>query len=208
MYDVEVVGAAGSETIRATPKHPFWVGERGWVEAENLLPGDELFSISGNWLRVAGVTETGDVVPVYNLEVAGMHTYFVGEHGAWTHNSCDPGLDKFVKRLEDNGVAVDNINVGINGPLGDLVGEVDVVTRTALIQYKDGASSAHAVIKQVLERTEPFVNRPVIAFINGKNKAAKRTVRRAGKHILVTNDFDLLLKILQSVGRACLRDFR
>ena len=28
---------------------------------------------------------------VYNFEVEGSHTYFVGETGAWVHNACAPG---------------------------------------------------------------------------------------------------------------------
>ena len=69
---------------------------------------------------------------------------------------------------------VTNTNIGIAGENG-LLGEVDVVTETALIQYKDGGASAKKVIDQVTLRTEAYVDRPVVTFINGVGRDAART---------------------------------
>ncbi len=111
--------------------------------------------------------------------------------------SCDPGLDDFAKRLEDAGIPVRNKNISIAGEDGRIHGEIDIVTDNALIQFKNGASSANAVIEQVTEKTEPFVTRPVIAFINDTGKAGSRTVKGAGDKILVTNDFDTLVSVIK-----------
>lgn len=85
-----VVAAANGETekLRPTSEHPFWVRDRGWVKAGELRPGDELPQLDGGWLRVAGLAESGERATVYNFEVEGFHTYFVGELGAWVHNTC------------------------------------------------------------------------------------------------------------------------
>jgi hypothetical protein len=111
--------------------------------------------------------------------------------------AADPGLAEFVARLEGAGIKVTNTNINIVGEGGRILGEVDVVTEQALIQFKNGPSSARAVIDQVTTRTEPFVNRPVIAFINDTGRAGERTVRGAGRHILVTNDFSLLVDVIR-----------
>jgi hypothetical protein len=62
--------------------------DHGWVEARDLLPGHELFTSRGGWLRVSGATWRAHSATVYNLEVAEDHTYFAGDAEAWVHNSC------------------------------------------------------------------------------------------------------------------------
>jgi hypothetical protein len=78
----------GSEVLGVTPGHPFRVAGRGWVVAGDLAAGDELENAGGRRLRVAGVERTGERETVYNFEVEGVHTYFVGQLGAWVHNAC------------------------------------------------------------------------------------------------------------------------
>ncbi len=76
----------GGELVRTTDTHPFWVVGRGWIPAGDLLPGDSLVLMDGE-LRVVesseAVTETTEV---FNLEVSGLHTYFVGSQGVLVHN--------------------------------------------------------------------------------------------------------------------------
>jgi len=98
-----------------------------------------------------------------------------------------------VERLRAAGVQVTNVNISIIGEGGRILGEIDVVTPNALIQFKNGASSAAAVIEQVVDKTEPFVTRTVVAFINDTGKAGARTVKNAGSRILITNNFDTLV---------------
>lgn len=113
------------------------------------------------------------------------------------YRAPDPGLDDFIKDLEARGIPVRNKNIEIMGPDGNPLGEVDVVTDAAVIQFKAGVSSARDIVKQVQEKTEPYVTRPVIGFIGNTGKAGNRTVRGAGDKILVTNDIDLLADVLR-----------
>ena len=39
---------------------------------------------------------------VFNLEVKGFHTYFVGDVGAWVHNGCGADLVREVNDLPSN----------------------------------------------------------------------------------------------------------
>jgi RHS repeat-associated protein len=81
----------GEETFHATAGHPFHVRGTGWIRAAELLPGDEVFTSSGGWMRVSGGTWTDRRATVYNIEVDRTHTYFVGHMQVWVHNVCaDP----------------------------------------------------------------------------------------------------------------------
>ena len=81
----------GGRVIRTTAEHPFWVLGRGWLAAGFLQAGDVVLSHDDRLLAVEAVTESGEVTTVYNLEVEGCHTYFVGcqEWGfsVWAHNA-------------------------------------------------------------------------------------------------------------------------
>jgi len=78
------------EQIGTTAEHPFWVKARGWVFAGELVPGDEVFTSSGGWLRVTSGTWLSTRQTVYNFEVEEFNSYFVGELGAWVHNTNGP----------------------------------------------------------------------------------------------------------------------
>jgi hypothetical protein len=57
--------------------------------ARDLKPGDLLRSL-GDTARVEGV-DPADVQPVFNLDVAGGHSFFVGRAGALVHDNGVPG---------------------------------------------------------------------------------------------------------------------
>lgn len=86
---VTLASADGTtEELRVTGEHPFWVRGRGWSKASELLEGDELPALSGGWSRVSGTTALRERETVFNFEVEGFHTYFVGTAGTWVHNTC------------------------------------------------------------------------------------------------------------------------
>lgn len=58
------------------------------MRAQDLLPGDEVFTSRGGWARIGSGTWLAREQLVYNFEVEGSHTYFVGETGTWVHNQC------------------------------------------------------------------------------------------------------------------------
>jgi hypothetical protein len=56
--------------------------------ARELKPGDTLRTYAG-LARIVS-TEPGQVVPVYNLDVAGARTIYVGSHDALVHDNTLP----------------------------------------------------------------------------------------------------------------------
>jgi RHS repeat-associated protein len=85
---LEVVDDQGqTEVIEATREHPFAIAGAGWAQAQRLAPGDELVTRGGR-VSVARTTPPSRRDTVYNLEVAGFHTYFVGRGEIQVHNSC------------------------------------------------------------------------------------------------------------------------
>lgn len=108
----------GGEVITATPEHPFHSNGQ-WKEAGLLEAGDDIQLLNGQTARVETVKYEGAHAPVeishdiftepeevnessskvYNFEVAGWHTYFVGLLKALVHNAR-PCLSK-IKHLPD-----------------------------------------------------------------------------------------------------------
>ncbi len=78
------------ETIDTTPEHPFYATGRGWVEAGQLAVGDHLRRIDGSYGKVVAVRLVVRPEVMYNLTVAGAHTFFVGGEGWLVHN-CPVG---------------------------------------------------------------------------------------------------------------------
>ena len=77
------------EEIITTFDHPFYVRERGFVNACELWVGAQLLDVNNNIL-VVGNTRlelAKNPVKVYNFQVEDYHTYYVGENGVWVHNA-------------------------------------------------------------------------------------------------------------------------
>ena len=98
------------ETIAATDGHPFWVesGEHlderprvklpadqsgggavtgRWVYAADLALGDRLISRSGGAVAIESIERAEVEIPTFNLHVAELHTYTVGNLALWVHNA-------------------------------------------------------------------------------------------------------------------------
>jgi YD repeat-containing protein len=85
-----------TETVEATPQHPIWVVGKGWTDASELQTGDRLLAKDGDQLSVTRLHLVSRTAQVYNFEVAGLHTYFVGEREQWlVHNCGDADADPF-----------------------------------------------------------------------------------------------------------------
>ena len=90
LVDVRIADGSGAiDVVRATPEHPFWTIDRGWVGAGALVLDEPLLDARARPLFVVSVTAVSEDARVYNMEVEGAHTYFVGAHQAWVHNACD-----------------------------------------------------------------------------------------------------------------------
>ena len=76
------------ETIVTIPYHRFWLAGKGWALARDLQPGDTVRTLGGT-ARVAS-TSAGQVMPIYNLDVARFRTFFVGRSDALVHDNAPP----------------------------------------------------------------------------------------------------------------------
>ncbi|MEU8286703.1 DNRLRE domain-containing protein [Micromonospora sp. NPDC048905] len=111
---VAVDGAADGETadITATAGHPFWVeDEQRWIEAGQLIAGDQVVSSDGRELSVVSTRRWTEHATVYNLTVDDIHTYYVlaGTTSVLVHN-CTPDAGAMHKSATDplNGKAGDS----------------------------------------------------------------------------------------------------
>lgn len=75
----------GSECIRATSGHPFWVTGEGWRTAKRLKVGDRLQVLHG--VAVVERIEQARPSEVYNLVVSELHNYFVGSSRLLAHDN-------------------------------------------------------------------------------------------------------------------------
>jgi hypothetical protein len=82
--------ALGDETIISSAFHRFWKAGQGWVMARDLVVGDPIRTLNGT-VKVASI-EDGQVVPVYNLDIAADADFFVGRSAALVHDNTLPDL--------------------------------------------------------------------------------------------------------------------
>jgi len=82
----------GDEELVTTAEHPFWVAGVGWFAAHELLVGDELTRLDGTTVAISESWPELTTTTVYNVQVEGAATYFVGEQEVLVHNSYLRGL--------------------------------------------------------------------------------------------------------------------
>ncbi|MEO3156041.1 polymorphic toxin-type HINT domain-containing protein [Ruminococcus bicirculans (ex Wegman et al. 2014)] len=91
-----------SEEIVTIETHPFYVNDRGFVKAGELIVGDELLDVNGIVLLVENfdVELTEEPVKVYNFQVEDYHTYHVSGLGVLVHNASNEYKTKTVRTAE------------------------------------------------------------------------------------------------------------
>ncbi len=78
------------EELVCTPSHRFYVCEKGWICAEELVAGDECLTAEGERVAFVSREEVKGTRRVYNIEVEGKHTYFAGSLILiLVHNVCE-----------------------------------------------------------------------------------------------------------------------
>jgi len=101
--------SVNGEEIITTPEHPFYVPQKGWTEAVQLRAGDILVLQSGEYVVVELIQHEilEEPIVVYNFEVEGFHTYYVGRNGVLVHNSCSKKLTSpnQMQKLVERGLA-------------------------------------------------------------------------------------------------------
>ena len=111
----EVVTATGGP-LRCTPEHRFLLGSGDYAEARHLMPGALLRATDGTDRVVeVRVLHLPEPVPVFDLEVAGLHNFIVAttaRQGVVVHNSeymhldnsaCNLASLNLMKFLNDDG---------------------------------------------------------------------------------------------------------
>ncbi|SDS14977.1 intein N-terminal splicing region/RHS repeat-associated core domain-containing protein [Jiangella sp. DSM 45060] len=87
LVDLEVNGT----TITTTEDHPFWnASEQEFQDAAAIDTGDSVLTADGRLLTVGGIDEASAYAGLaYNLTIADIHTYHVGENDILVHNTND-----------------------------------------------------------------------------------------------------------------------
>ncbi len=78
-----------NKTLFTTNDHPFFINGN-WVEAKNLNVGDSLLLFNNTRIIIQNKERIDTLVTVYNLEVADIHNYYVGEDQILVHNKPKP----------------------------------------------------------------------------------------------------------------------
>jgi RHS repeat-associated protein len=87
LTELELEAADGRrERLEITAQHPLWVETVGWVPASELAVGQMVATLDDHARVVAVAAEPTAGTRVYNIEVDGLRSYFVGELGVWVHN--------------------------------------------------------------------------------------------------------------------------
>jgi len=107
--NITLLTTIGSDQIKPTGNHPFWVisGKNidarpavkdvplleqamttngRWVEARDLCIGDALLQHDNSVATIVDVRSLSGQSPVYNLEMEAVHNYAVGSAGVLVHN--------------------------------------------------------------------------------------------------------------------------
>ena len=110
---VYVVGTPQGE-VKTTGDHPFWVKGRGWVRAENLHLGNELFQPNNTSVHITSVGYNGEVTTVYNITTAKNHDFYVKAGSAWllVHNN-DCGITKDPREWTKADIEIAAKNLGL-----------------------------------------------------------------------------------------------
>jgi hypothetical protein len=104
LHAMAAIILVGGAVINATAHHPIWdATTRTFTYAADLHPGDQLREPSGHTIKIAKIHPYRAVLTAYNLDVTGIHTYYVqaGPTAILVHNSCDSGGPVLLGRLAD-----------------------------------------------------------------------------------------------------------
>lgn len=109
--------------ISTTAEHPFWVPDRGWVKAKDLVVGSLLQTDKETKVDVDKIERREGNFKLYNFEVEGFPTYFVSELGILVHNDCTKKAWDYLKTLERKGQLGDGTVIRIRNANGGTLPE-------------------------------------------------------------------------------------
>jgi RHS repeat-associated protein len=163
VFELTVEGPSKeTERITATYEHPFWA-ENGWVAAQDLVSGQQIRTISGEWAILVSRTRLPQRARVYEF-----HTFFVGKQGIWVHNSSKVG-----GALAKRGAAINRRMQGFEHL-------ADVTARDAIMS-RGGVGSNVQKIGHWAQKTVAEVAAGVVDGAKGADTAWK-LIRKAAKY--------------------------
>ena len=75
------------EIIKASPKHQFYIVDKGWVRAKDLKVGDMVIADGERKpIKKVKYEKLGKPIPMYNLSVDGINTYLITKYSILVHN--------------------------------------------------------------------------------------------------------------------------
>lgn len=82
----------GNEIVRTTPKHRFYIVDKGWIRAYELEEGDKIVAKDNSNLEITKIEHKfyEEPVTVYNLTVEGYHNYLITQYELLVHNGGSP----------------------------------------------------------------------------------------------------------------------
>ena len=85
LYNITING----EVVSASPRHQFYVVDKGWIRAYDLVTGDRLITSNKEKMIITHINHqiNLDPIPTYNLTVDGIHTYLVSKTEILVHNA-------------------------------------------------------------------------------------------------------------------------
>ena len=182
-----------ADVLLATAEHPFWTA-RGWVGAQDLVPGDSVLVLGDEWAYVEEVMTTAGRTVVYNFEVEEFHTYFVGAQGAWVHNECAAQVATRALTRADLGLG--------KAALAELQGTVTTAGSTRIVRVDmirgdipigelrsamgSAVDSARAAGMKVLQFEATFANPRLQQFVSSQAARFGGTVSSSGATDTIT----------------------
>lgn len=125
LHDMHLIDLhlSNGEVITCTPVHPIYVQGKGFTPAGQLAVGNAIVTRAGPavtidkivWQPEAEKVGLAGGYAVYNMTVAGDHTYFVGkaDGGIWVHNAdCPLPVQSVEDALKDLKNGINNVRVG------------------------------------------------------------------------------------------------
>jgi hypothetical protein len=158
------------ETIQATEGHPFKTTD-GWRDAILLKKGGKLLLKAsdgedlGKTSLITEIRIEQKVLPVFNLEVANAHTFFVGTDGELVHNA----IHHICTKYGDRGGRMDQTLKKAGFPKGveDARNKVDVAGH-----YGPHPSSYHDAVEKGLNAAAEKGTKAVEDFLKKMGNAA------------------------------------
>ncbi|MFD2288251.1 DUF4280 domain-containing protein [Pedobacter petrophilus] len=177
------------ETIETTAEHPFYTRD-GWKDAADLTQDDELQTKEGDWAFIKKHNFAYQKRKVFNFEVEGWHTYFVGVL-AWLAHNAQVCLSSLLKHATTYGLKSYKELKALAKGTGLQVHHL-IEKRFANIFKPPKIQKDMLSVVLTKEEHQIFTNAWRKAFPYGKPKPTPRQVEDAAKEIY--KDYPEILK--------------